>query len=100
MGDGVFGSARAGQPQRSLVRPSESHAPHRASPEVQQRQLRQPPQRPRHSRPAVLPEAILPTAGKGGGSLAAEEERNRVDVNRANKERVVLGWLRVEESRK
>ena len=37
---------------------------------------------------------------EGGGSLAEEEERNRVDVNRAKKGRVELGWLRVEESRK
>ncbi len=37
---------------------------------------------------------------EGGGSLAEEEERNRVDVNRAKKGRVEQGWLRVEESRK
>ena len=37
----------------------------RASPEAQRRQRRQPPQRPRHSRPAVLPEAISPAAGRG-----------------------------------
>ncbi len=37
---------------------------------------------------------------EGGGKLAEEEERNRVDVNRAKKGRVELGWLRVEESRK
>jgi hypothetical protein len=37
---------------------------------------------------------------EGGGSLAVEEERNRVDVNRAKKGRVELGWLMVEEGRK
>ena len=52
------------------MRPSESHAPRRAtraSPEVQLRQRRQPLKSPRHSRPALLPEAIAPAAGEGGG---------------------------------
>ena len=68
---GAMRASNAGQHQCGLARPSESHAPRRASPEVQLRQRRQPPQRPRHSRPAVLPESIIPAAeAKEAGSIA------------------------------
>ena len=46
-------------------------------PEVQRRECRQPPQRPRHSRPAVLPEAIPPAAGQGSEMRSTRSGRRR-----------------------
>ena len=53
--------------QLRRVRGSEAHAALRASPEVQRLQRRQPPQRPRHSRPALRLEVILTAADEGEG---------------------------------
>ncbi len=46
-------------------------------PETQSPQRRQPPQRPRHSRPAVLPEVILAAAGRESEMRSTRSGRRR-----------------------
>ena len=51
--------------ERERERESEVYAALRAAPEVQRLQPRQPPQRPSHSRPAVVCQLIRAAADKG-----------------------------------
>ena len=73
----IRSSAREPATAHARVGASGRYAALRASPEVQRRECRQPPQRPRHSRPAVLPEVIPAAAGQGSEMSSTRSGRRR-----------------------